>query len=125
MEAALVATIGRGCKAFRAGGEVHASAMSDGMGRPLDGEYEIANGQDLSILLFVPWVIVGPAGNGTVYATQMEALRLTGCAGPGRKWALVGTVAAFALVADVSVAASVASSIKASGHYKLAREVQL
>ena len=73
----------------------------------------------------MPWVIVGPAGNGTVNATQMEALKMIGCAGPGRKWALVVTVAAFALVADVSVAASVPSSIKASDHHKLAREVKM
>lgn len=88
-------------------------------------EYDSANGQDLSILLFVPSVIVGSAGNGTVFTTQMEALKMIGCAGPGRKWALVGTVAAFALVADVSVATSVASSIQASGHHKLAREVKM
>ena len=50
---------------------------------------------------------------------------MIGCAGPGRKWALAETVAAFALVADVSVAASVASNMHTSGHLKLARESKL
>ena len=33
VEATLVAGVGRGCKAFQAGGGVHAFAMSEGMGR--------------------------------------------------------------------------------------------
>lgn len=74
--------------------------------------------------MFLPSVLVGSVGGGTVYPTQKEGLEMIGCAGPGRKWALAETMAAFALVADVSLAASVASNTKTSGHQKLAREVK-
>ena len=50
---------------------------------------------------------------------------MIGCAGPRRKRALAETIAAFALVADVSIAASEASNMHTSGHLKLAKESRL
>ena len=81
--------------------------------------------QDISFSIFLPSVLVGSVGGGTVYATQREALEIVGCAGPGRKWALAETIAAFALVTDVNTAASVASNTKSGGHQKLARANKL
>ena len=50
---------------------------------------------------------------------------MIGCSGPGRKWALVETIVAFALACDVSIAAAVATNTKMSGHFKLARSSKL
>lgn len=88
-------------------------------------EYDAEVAQELTFLMFLPSVVVGSVGGGTVYATQREALEMIGCAGPGRKWALAETIAAFVLVADVSFAASVASNTHTSGHFKLARESKM
>ena len=92
---------------------------------PLTIEYDAAVSQDINFSIFLPWVLVGSVGGGTVYATPREALETIGCAGTGRKWALAETIAAFALVTDVSTAASVASNTKSSGHQKLARANKL
>lgn len=86
---------------------------------------EKKNTKDLTSLMFLPSVVVGSVGGGTVYPTQNEGLKMIGCAGQGKKWALAETIAAFALVADVSVAASVASNTHTSGHLKPVREANL
>ncbi len=88
-------------------------------------EYGQENSQDLTFSMFLPSVVVGSVGGGTGYATQSEALKMIGCAGQGKKWALAETIAAFALVADVSVAAAVASNTKTAAHNKFARESKL
>ncbi len=88
-------------------------------------EYDKEDCQDLTFSMFLPSVVVGSVGGGTGYPTQSEGLKMIGCVGQGKKWALAETVAAFALVADVSVAASVASNTHTAGHYKLARESKL
>ncbi len=88
-------------------------------------EYDSASGEDVTFSLFLPSVLVGSIGGGTVYGTQKEGLEMIGCAGPGKKWALAETVAAFALAGEISVAAAVTSNTKASGHYKLARDPKL
>lgn len=76
--------------------------------------------QDLSFSMFLPSVLVGSVGGGTVYTTQREGLEIIGCAGPGRK-----NIAAFALASDVNLAASVATNTKTSGQHRLAREAKL
>lgn len=91
----------------------------------MTAEYDVTSGQDLSVSMFLPSVIVGSVGGGTGYPTQKEALKMIGCAGPGRKWALAETMAAFALAADISVGAAVASNTHASAHYSFARESKL
>lgn len=84
-------------------------------------DYDESTSPDITFSMFLPSVMVGSVGGGTVYPTQKEGLNMIGCAGPSKKWALAETIAAFVLVADASTAASVASNTKTSGHLKLAR----
>ena len=88
-------------------------------------ECDAEDTKDITFTLYMPSGIVGSVGGGTVYPTQREGLEMIGCAGPGRKWALAETIAAFALVGDVSVAAAVTSNHYTSGHLKLARASKL
>ncbi|KAL8918580.1 MAG: hypothetical protein Q9208_007263 [Pyrenodesmia sp. 3 TL-2023] len=84
-------------------------------------DYDESISPGISFSMFFPSVVVGSVGGGTVYPTQKEGLNMIGCAGPGRKWALAETIAAFVMVADVSTGAAVASNTKTSGHLKMAR----
>ncbi|KAL9628160.1 MAG: hypothetical protein Q9164_007373, partial [Protoblastenia rupestris] len=63
-------------------------------------DFDFDGTRNLTFTLFFPSLIVGSVGGGTVYPTQKEGLEMIGCAGPGRKWALAETIAAFALVGD-------------------------
>ena len=81
--------------------------------------------KQLTFSLFFPSLLVGSVGGGTVYPTQKEALEMIGCAGPGKKWALAETVAAFALALDVSTLGSVASNTKAASHQRMTRASKL
>lgn len=71
--------------------------------------------------LFFPSLLVGSVGGGTGYPSQQEGLQMLGCAGPGRKWALAETIAAFALALDLSSSSAIASNTKAASHQRLAR----
>lgn len=77
--------------------------------------------QQLTISIFFPSLLVGSVGGGTAYGTQREALELINCFGPGRKWALAETIAAFALALDVSTASAIANDTFAAGHQRFAR----
>lgn len=79
----------------------------------------------LTFSIVLPSFIVGLADGGTACPTLKEALEDICCAGPGQKWALAETMAAFTLALDVSTSSLVASSTKAASHRRLVRESNL
>lgn len=76
---------------------------------------------ELTLSVYIPSLLVGTVGGGTGYATQKEALGMLGCAGPGQKWKLAETIAAFCLALDVSTISAIGNDSFAAGHKKLAR----
>lgn len=81
--------------------------------------------KELTLSIFFPSLLVGSVGGGTVYPSQKEGLEMLDCTGPGRKWALAETIAAFALALDLSTASSISSNTKATSHQRLARGSKL
>ena len=75
--------------------------------------------------MFLPSLPAGSVGGGTSYPTPKEGLELLGCAGSGKKRALLEAIAAFALVADVSVGAPIATKTHTAGRQRLARASNL
>jgi NADP-dependent 3-hydroxy-3-methylglutaryl-CoA reductase len=108
---------------FIACGQDAASLMESGWTQ-LSSSYEAETGH-LTLSLFVPSLVVGTVGGGTVYPTQKEALEMIGCAGEGKKWALAETIASFALALDLSTVSAVADDTFARSHERLARSSKL
>ncbi|KAL8866984.1 MAG: hypothetical protein Q9174_005953 [Haloplaca sp. 1 TL-2023] len=48
-------------------------------------DYDESTSPDITFSMFLPSVVVGSVGGGTVYSTQKEALSMLGCAGAGKK----------------------------------------
>ncbi|KAM0414631.1 hypothetical protein ACHAPT_013525 [Fusarium lateritium] len=76
---------------------------------------------NLTISLYFPSLPVGIVGGGTGYSTQKEALNVIGCLGPGKKHALAGIIASFALALDVSTLAAVSNNTFSDAHMRFAR----
>ncbi|KAJ6259819.1 3-hydroxy-3-methylglutaryl-coenzyme A reductase [Drechslerella dactyloides] len=77
--------------------------------------------QDLTLSMFFPSLVVGTTGGGTGYATQREALELIDCYGPGKKFALAETIAAFCLALDVSTTSAGTTNTFSDSHKRMAR----
>ncbi|THX10034.1 hydroxymethylglutaryl-CoA reductase [Aureobasidium pullulans] len=90
----------------------------------LTSEYDNER-EELTISLFIPSLLIGSVGGGTMYSTQKEALEMVKCAGNGRKWALAETMAAFALALDVSTVSAMADDSFARSHERLARSSKI
>ncbi|THX51206.1 hydroxymethylglutaryl-CoA reductase [Aureobasidium pullulans] len=89
---------------FIACGQDAASVLESGWAQ-MTSEYDNER-EELTLSLFIPSLLIGSVGGGTMYSTQKEALEMVKCAGDGRKWALAETMAAFALALDVSTLSS-------------------
>lgn len=76
---------------------------------------------DLTMSIYFPSMTVGTVGGGTGYATQAEALRMLGCDIPGKKYALAGIIASFALALEASTSAAVTNDTFTSSHVRFAR----
>ncbi|KAF2803904.1 hydroxymethylglutaryl-CoA reductase [Mytilinidion resinicola] len=77
--------------------------------------------QDLTVSMYFPCMVVGTMGGGTGYESQKETLEIIGCFGPGKKFALAETVAAFCLALDLSTASAFADDTFSQSHQRLAR----
>lgn len=83
---------------------------------------ELANDTgELTFSIYFPCMTVGTVGGGTSYPTQREALTLLNCFGPGKKWSLAESVAAFALALEISTIGALANDTFAAAHKRLAR----
>jgi hydroxymethylglutaryl-CoA reductase len=108
---------------FIACGQDAASVLESGWAQ-LNSEFDVDK-KELTLSLFIPSLLLGSVGGGTMYATQREALEIVKCAGEGRKWALAETMAAFALALDASTISAMADDTFAKSHERLARASKL
>jgi hydroxymethylglutaryl-CoA reductase len=108
---------------FIACGPDAASVLKSGWAQ-LNSEFDVDKKEE-TLSLFVPSLLIGSIGGGTMFATQREALEMIKCAGEGRKWALAETIAAFALALDISTVSAMADDIFAKSHERLARASKL
>jgi NADP-dependent 3-hydroxy-3-methylglutaryl-CoA reductase len=108
---------------FIACGQDAASVLESGWAQ-LNSEFDVDK-KELTLSLFIPSLLIGSVGGGTMYATQREALEMIKCAGQGRKWALAETMAAFALALDISTVSAMADDTFAKSHERLARASKL
>jgi NADP-dependent 3-hydroxy-3-methylglutaryl-CoA reductase len=108
---------------FIACGQDAASVLESGWAQ-LNSEFDVDK-KELTLSLFIPSLLVGSVGGGTIYATQREALEIINCVEEGRKWALAETMAAFALALDISTVSAMADDTFAKSHERLARASKL
>ncbi|KAG9606280.1 hydroxymethylglutaryl-CoA reductase, partial [Aureobasidium melanogenum] len=108
---------------FIACGQDAASVLESGWAQ-FNTEYD-AEKDELTASLFIPCVLLGTVGGGTMYATQREALDMVKCNGQGKKWALAETMAAFALALELSTSSAIADDTFAKSHERLARSSKL
>jgi hydroxymethylglutaryl-CoA reductase (NADPH) len=76
---------------------------------------------DLYIAIYVPSLIIGTVGGGTALATQLEALRILGCAGDGKVEKFAEIIGGAVLAGELSLLASLSEGSLSTAHKKLAR----
>lgn len=100
-------------------GQDAASVVESGWNH-LTHDYDADTG-DLVISMFIPSLLVGTVGGGTVYQTQKHCLNLIHCSGAHKKYALAETIAAFVLALEVSTISAVGNDTFSQSHKRLAR----
>lgn len=108
---------------FIACGQDAASVLESGWAQ-LVSDFD-AESKDVTLSLFVPSLLIGSVGGGTMYPTQREALEMMACAGAGKKWALAETIASFALALDISTLSAMADDTFTRSHERLARSSKI
>ncbi|KAF3909625.1 hypothetical protein AA313_de0207002 [Arthrobotrys entomopaga] len=104
---------------FLACGQDSASVLESGWCQ-LTQNYDLKTG-DLTVSMFFPSMVVGTVGGGTSLPTQKEALQIIGCYGPGKKYALAETIAAFCMALDLSTTGAGTTNTFSQSHERLAR----
>ncbi len=84
-------------------------------------DLDVNGGGDLHATLTLPSLLLGSVGGGSGQGTALEALRVMGCAGPGKVITLAEIAAGTVLAGDLSLLAAFASHEFVAAHESLGR----